>query len=155
MRRSNLLMSVLVAVIALAAAAFGFQENQPGQGEPPPKIVVFNVTTGPEDVFRLTTAFRVAEDALDDGRRVILFFNGQGVRVPLKRLSPDLRLGDERALWVVLNDLIRRGAEILVARESVRELNMVEAEFLPETQFGRWGGKVFSKMDGEAVVFSY
>jgi hypothetical protein len=85
----------------------------------------------------------------------VLFFNGRGVTVPLKRLSDELQLGSQRTLWRVLNDLIANAAEIVVARESVWTLNLADNEFLIETQFGDWGGSIFSKFGTNTIVFTY
>jgi predicted peroxiredoxin len=86
---------------------------------------------------------------------VVLFFTGRGVTVPVKRLHQEMQLGKERPLWVMLDELVGRGVEVLVARESARLLNMADAEFIEGTQLGQWGGSVFCKMHGESVVFTY
>jgi len=155
--RQRMMISILtLAMVATCALAFQKMPTTPQALEKAKQgTVVLNITCGPEDVFRLLRAFHVAEDAINDGRHVVLFFNGRGVTVPVKRLSAELQLGQERSLWVVLHDLVRSGAEVLVSRESIRTLNMVEADFIPETQFGAWGGSVFCKVDFNTTVFSY
>ena len=146
---------MLLALMAVCACAFAFQSKPAPAKASAAGAVIINITTGPDDVFRLLSAFHVAEDAINDGRRVVLFFNGRGVTVPVKRLSGELQLGQERALWVVLQDLVQAGAEVLVARESMRALNMVEADFITGTQIGDWGGSVLGKITAGSVVFSY
>lgn len=156
-RSSHRLAVVLCAVAAVTACAFALQKttSTPATTKASRSTVVLNITSGPDEVFRLLTAFHVAEDAVADGRHVVLFFNGRGVTVPLKRLSDELQLGRERTLWRVLQDLVQCGTEVLVARESVRALNLSDDEFIVETQFGQWGGSVFCKMEPGSVVFSY
>ncbi|MCI0676645.1 MAG: DsrE family protein [Phycisphaerales bacterium] len=151
-RKQSMMAAVAVAMVGFGA--FAFQSTSAGSGGSA-KTVVINVTTGPDEIMSVVTALHVAEDALDDGRHVVLFFNGRGVTVPVKRLHQDLSLGDERPLWVMLDELVGRGAEVLVARESARILNMADAEFMNGTQLGQWGGSVFCKMHGESVVFTY
>ncbi len=160
----------LLAFAAVSTGGFAFQKAAPDKAitEKPAKViengdkpcaakasVIINITSGQDDLFKLMAAFHLAEDALEDGRRVVLFFSGRGVTVPVKRVDADLRLGKERPMWVVLHDLMRNGAEVLVAAESARVLGMVDADFVDGTQIGAWGGKVFSKVDAGTVVFTY
>lgn len=148
--RQNLVV-MFVALIAIAAGGFALQSPAP-RGQP---TVIVSITTGQDDLFKIVSAFHLAQDALEDGRRVILYFNGRGVTVPVRRLEDDLRMGRDRPVWLTLQDLMRGGAEVVVAGEAARVLGMVVDDFIPGTQIGAWSGKVFSKVDDNTLVFTY
>ena len=156
--RNRMAAAVAAMIIVVCASALLWQSNATAQSsQSQPKTVVFSFTSGSDSIVQVETGFHVAEDALNAGRRVILFFNGRGVTIPIKRLSPDLRLtapgaNDERPLWLILRDLIDGGAEVIVARDAAKILNMDDREFIAEAQIGV---NVFHKMPPDAVVFTY
>jgi predicted peroxiredoxin len=145
-------------VVIVGMSAMHWQGNASAQSSSSqPKTVVFSFTSSPDNIFQVQSGFHVAEDALSAGRHVILFFNGRGVTIPTKKLANDrppndLRLGDERALWLILRDLINDGAEVIVARDAADTLNMADSEFIPEA---RLGVNVIQKMPDDTVVFTY
>lgn len=151
--RNRMAAAVAAIIVIVCAFALSWQNNAAAQqSQSAAKTVVFNFTSGSDNILQIESGFHVAEDALNNGRRVVLFFNGRGVTIPTRRLSPDLRLGDERALWLILRDLINRGAEVIVARDSARILNMEDGEFIPEAYLGV---NVFQKIPDDTVVFTY
>jgi predicted peroxiredoxin len=167
--------SVAALVIVAAALASGALALARTSAEDPPKTqtagtastsgtastpeecstVVFNITSGPDNLLAVTTAFHVAEEALADNRRVILFFNLAGMNVPLKRFPQDLRVGRDRPVWTLLNDLMSHGAQVLVARGQVEALGMYEADFVDGAQVAPYAGNIFAKMTKNTVVFTY
>ena len=151
---------IAAAMAAIIVVAFAFAlawQNSATAQQLRPKTVVFSFTSSPDNIFQVQSGFHVAEDALSAGRHVILFFNGHGVTIPTKKLANDrppndLRLGDERALWLILRDLIDNGAEVIVARDAADMLNITDSELIPEA---RLGVNIFHKMPDDAVVFTY
>src|SRR5262245_31791112 len=147
--RNRMIAAAAAIMVIVGAGAMHWQSSASAQSSSSqPKTVVFSFTSGPDSIVQVETGFHVAEDALNDGRHVILFFNGRGVTIPVKHLSPELRLispaaNEQRPLWLILRDLINDGAEVIVARDSVKILNMEDREFLPEAQIGV---NVFHKM---------
>jgi predicted peroxiredoxin len=156
--------ALVIVAAALASGAFALARTN---AEDPPKAqttastpeecstVVFNITSGPDNLLAVATAFHVAEEALADNRRVILFFNLAGMNVPLKRFPQDLRVGRDRPVWTLLNDLMSHGAQVLVARGQLEALGMYEADFVDGTQFAPYAGNIFAKMTKNTVVFTY
>ena len=158
MQPNRLRIGAMLLFIALAGAyALAYQQSTPASGAAPEKrgAVIVSITTGADDLFKIMSAFHLAQDALEDGRRVILYFNAAGVTVPVKRLEHDLRLGDERPVWLMLKDLMRGGAEVVVAGEAARLLGMVVEDFVPGSVIRPWSGKVFEMADSNALVFTY
>ena len=149
--------AMLLAIAAFSACALALQSSTDASKSKPSSrpTIVISITTGADDLFKVMSAFHLAQDALEDGRRVILYFNAGGVTVPVKRLEHDLRLGDERPLWLMLQDLMRGGAEVVVAGEAARLMGMVVADFVPGSVIRPWSGKVFAMVDSNALVFTY
>jgi predicted peroxiredoxin len=154
--RKRIAAAIAAIIVVGLAFALAWQNNATAQ-QLRPKTVVFSFNSSPDNIFQVQSGFHVAEDALSAGRHVILFFNGRGVTIPTKKLANDrppndLRLGDERALWLILRDLINDGAEVIVARDAADMLNLTDSEFIPEA---RLGVNIFHKMPDDTVVFTY
>jgi predicted peroxiredoxin len=149
--------AMVLAIAALSACALALQQSSPASGAAPESrgTVIVSITSGQDDLFKIMSAFHLAQDALEDGRRVILYFNGRGVTVPVRRLENDLRLGRDRPVWLTLQDLMRQGAEVVVAGEAARVLGMVVEDFIPGAAIRPWSGKVFSTVDSNTLVFTY
>lgn len=156
MRRIKQWAMTIVLAGLVGGAAMGWQNAKIAAAEEPEcRVVVLNIISGPDKLFQLSTAYRVAEDAIASGRHVVLFYNGEGMQVPLKRFSDELRVGNDRSLWRILDELQRKGAEIVVSRESERELGMVDSDFVLGTQVRDWGGAIFEKMPPNTVTFTF
>lgn len=149
----------LVFIAGLCGGALALQHSSSTQAvaaAPESRgTVIVSITSGQDDLFRIMSAFHLAQDALEDGRRVILYFNDRGVTVPVRRLENDLRLGRDRPLWMTLQDLMRGGAEVVVAGEAARLLGMVVEDFVPGAVIRPWSGKVFTSVDSNTLVFTY
>lgn len=149
--------AMLLVIALVSACALAFQTSSTASGAAPEKrgTVIVSITTGADDLFKIMSAFHLAQDALEDRRRVILYFNASGVTVPVKRLEHDLRLGNERPVWLMLQDLMAQGAEVVVAGEAARLLGMVIDDFVPGSVIRPWSGKVFALVDSNTLVFTY
>lgn len=154
--RQNLAVIVVVLLIAVIAffsgGGFAYQSATTQRTKP---TVIVSITAGQDDLFKIMAAFHLAQDAIEDGRHVILYFNARGVTVPVRRLEDDLRMGRDRPVWLMLRDLMNSGAEAVVAGESARVLGMVVGDFVPGVQIRAWSGKVFEKAGADAIVFTY
>lgn len=115
--------------------------------------VVFNITSGPDHPHPVTMALQLAGHALDDDRRVVLFFNVKGVAIPTKQLSPALAYHD-KPIKGLLAKLMERGAIVLVCphcmkAESIAADQLVEGAQVADRE------KLFGRIGGNTVVFTY
>ncbi|UCH84707.1 MAG: hypothetical protein JSW50_03155, partial [Candidatus Latescibacterota bacterium] len=79
--RIRLMALVLVIAGSLGCAQRGGEEAVVAKPEGPP-IMFFSITSsGIEDTHAVTMALQLAGHALDDERKVVLFFNVRGVDV--------------------------------------------------------------------------
>lgn len=142
------------SVAAMVGGTTGAQPDRPAQAASAPAVVV-NITSGPNDLFAVTTGLRMAAEARSLGRRVIVLFNNAGVRVPMQSLPAELRLNNEPPLIQMLLDLRAAGAEFIVCDFSVRALGIHDAEFVADTFIAHTNEAVLHRMGTNAVVFTY
>lgn len=88
-----------------------------------PPTVLFNITSGTDDLHAVTMALQLAGHALDDKRQVVLFFNVKGVQIPVKSLDATLAFKD-KPIKELLAALIRRGAEVHVCPHCLKALDI-------------------------------
>jgi predicted peroxiredoxin len=158
--RSFMAAATLIGLLG-AAASFALAQDKPGKASSAsaaveePATVVLNITSGPSNLVAVVTAFRIAEEAIADHRRVVLLFSLEGVNVPLKRFPPELRVGRERPVWRMLDDLVNSGAEVIVGRASLETMGLYDADFIPAAKIEPYAGNVFSRMSRNTTVFSF
>lgn len=139
---------------SLVSGAIAAQPDRPVPITAAP-VVVVNITSGPSDLFAVTTGLRMADEARSLGRRVIVLFNNAGVRVPMQSLPAELRLNNEPPLIQMLHDLRAAGVEFIVCDFSVRALGIHDAEFVAGTFIAHTNEAVLQRMGANAVVFTY
>jgi predicted peroxiredoxin len=147
---------VLMALGLLVAFGFARSAQEEEKTHPDMKrpVLLLNVTSGAaEDPHAVTMALQLAGHALDDGRKVVLFFNVRGVDVPLSDLPADLAFKD-KPIKDLLSNLIEQGAEVHVCPHCMKALE-VEAGELVEGAVVTDREKLFSNLGPNTVVFTY
>lgn len=117
--------------------------------------VIINITQGPEELFNLMSAYRMADGAINVNKRVVLYFSKGGVHVPTRHFPTELRVGDDHPVWDILRELRRRGAEIVVCGESAESLGIHDGEFIAEAKIANTTEAIFSRVNNNTVVFTY
>jgi len=151
-RRATILM--VVGLLVLTGCPRSGAETAQPTGVPGAQIVLFSITSAAtEDPHAVTMALQLAGHALDDGRRVVLFFNVRGVTVPTTDLPEDLAFG-AKPIKALLTALIARGAEAHVCPHCMNALG-VEASDLIAGALVTNRDRLFSLLGSNTVVFSY
>jgi intracellular sulfur oxidation DsrE/DsrF family protein len=145
---------VLAALIGMIGCESGEQIESSHDQEASPPVMVFNITSGAtEDAHAVTMALQLAGHALDDGRRVVLFFNVRGARVPTETLPADLAFHDQ-PIRQLLTDLLQRGAQVQVCPHCMAALQVDREDLLPGVLVAD-REKLFGQLGANTAVFSY
>ncbi|MBN1912121.1 MAG: DsrE family protein [Pirellulales bacterium] len=142
----------LATGLAVLAGCGGEVQGKKAEQKNPP-IFFANITSGTNDVHPVTMALQLAGHALDDGRKVVLFFNVRGVDVPTTKLPDDLAFHD-KPVKKLLTDLIDRGAEVHVCPHCMKALGIDAKDLLPGVQVTN-REKLFANLGPNTNVFSY
>lgn len=143
----------LVLALALAAGAWFFQTSSVDAAEAK-AVLVLNVTSGAEDLHRVTMALQLAGHALDDGRDVLVFLN---VRAPVfaSKNCPDaMTFRQNPPIPQMLASLMERGAEVHVCPHCMKVMGVAEADLIPGAEVTD-REKLFSHLGPNSHVFSY
>lgn len=151
---STRLVSLLAGVLVIVAFA-GVWRITAVADEPAVQkhTVLFNITSGKEDLHRVTMALQLANHALDDGRFVVLFLNVRAPELARKDL-PAVRFRENPPIQEMLQKLMDRGAQLIVCPHCM-EVQNVRAEDLMAGASVATRATVFDPLDASAVVFSY
>lgn len=126
--------------------------NSSAAGE---NIVLLNVTSDPaEDPQSVDMAMKLAGFALDEGRRVAMFFNVRGVKLPTKEFDASFAFQDNDSLIEQLNDLIARGAEVHVCPICMKAWDVADADIIDGAQVTT-RPKLFANIGPDTAVFTY
>lgn len=143
---------LLTCVLAVTSYIVLGQER----GETRQQTIIIHLSTGPDDVFASTLALRMAEEALDQRKDVILFLDRRGIRLAKQERTDQLRLGDEDPLWFMLDRLARRrGLEIIVCGESAYIQGLFPRDFMHYTVVADSPATILNMIDRDTVVFKY
>ena len=149
---SRWLSCLIVAGLWVSLSACGAQKTDAeARGDRP--VVLFNITSGPDDAHPVTMALQLAGHALDDGREVVLFFNVKGVSIPTKDLPADLAYHD-KPIAGLLDGLIDRGATALACPHCMKAEGITAEDLVEGVQVAS-REKVFGPLGARSVVFTY
>ncbi len=117
--------------------------------------VLLSVTSDAvEDPQAVDMAMKLAGFSLDEGRKVVMFFNVKGVTVPVNAFSDDFAFQENEPIKTQLLDLIQRGADVHVCPICMQALEIEESALID-------GAKVttrpnlFANIGPETAVFTY
>lgn len=152
----QLIGTILLAIGVLAATSYVVLGQDRTRSQTVPRqTIIIHLSSGPDDVFASTLALRMAEDALDQKKKAILFLDKRGVRLAKQERTDQLRLGDEDPLWFLLDTLARRGLEVIVCGESAFIQGLFPQDFMHYTFVADSPGTILQELDRNTVVFTY
>lgn len=117
--------------------------------------VMLSVTSDPrQNPQSVDMAMKLAGFSVDEGRRVVIFFNVKGVTVPTNNLPDDLAFQEDTPLKEQLATLIQRGVDVHVCPICMKALGVNESDLID-------GAKVttrpslFANIGSDTAVFTY
>jgi len=116
--------------------------------------VVFNITSGKEDLQAVTMALQLAGHALDDGREVVLFLNVRAPEFAARQFPDKIAFRTNPPTKTMFADLTKRGARVLVCPHCVEALGMTAAN-LAEGMHLASRETLFGSLGPNSVVFTY
>ena len=99
-------------------------------------------------------AMKFAGFALDENRKVVMFFSVKGVRIPTTSFADDLAFQEHEPIKKQLLDLIKRGADVHVCPVCMKALG-IEAEDIIDGAQVTTRPKLFANIHGNTAVFTY
>jgi predicted peroxiredoxin len=118
-------------------------------------IVLLSITSDAnENPQSIDMAMKLAGFSLDEGRKVVMFFNVKAVTIPVKNFSDDFAFQTNDPIKSQLMDLIKRGVDVHVCPICMKALGVKDSDVLQ-------GAKVttrpslFANIQANTVVFTY
>lgn len=99
-------------------------------------------------------AMKLAGFSLDEGRKVVLFFNVKGATVPSSVLADDFAYQQNEPIRVQLAALIERGADVHVCPICMEALGVAESDLMPEAKVTT-RPSLFANIGADTAVFTY
>ena len=131
------------------------ESNPPAAASSAPATVLFSVTSNAnENPQSVDMAMKLAGFSLDEGRRVVMFFNVTGVKIPLNGFPDDFAFQEDKPIKTQLADLIKRGVDVHVCPICMKALGVEKSDLID-------GAKVttrpslFANIGPDTAVFSY
>ena len=119
-----------------------------------PPIMFISITSGAiEDTHSVTMALQLAGHALDDERKVVLFFNVRAANIPTKSFPGAIAFKD-KPIKELLAGLIDRGAEVHVCPHCMQALAVNPDALIKGAQVTDREA-LFSNITSNTVVFTY
>lgn len=143
------MMALMLAGLAMGLGACCAEKVPPHAHRP----LLLNITEGADDVHEVTMALQLAGHALDQGRAVTLFFNVEGVNVPIRSLDPLLAFEDE-PIKQLLARCVQRGAMVYACPHCMRAMGIDRDDLIDGAQVAT-ADSLFGKVDAGAAVFTY
>ncbi len=142
-------------VIGMLVTCGGVWLHGARAAQPPPKpAIVFNITSGKEDLHAVTMALQLAGHALDDGREAVLFLNVRAPELARADLPESFAFGPNPPVKKMLADLLARGAQLIVCPHCMKALGMTEADLVNGAKVAN-RELLFGKLGPGTAVFSY
>ena len=154
--------AMLVVLLALpllgSACMSGAQAAGPAaatqtEGPAEQTTLFLNITSGKSAPHPVTMALSLASQALTKGKDVVLFFNVAGVDVPTENLPPELGI-EGGSVRHSLEELIQRGAVVLVCGHCMHYLGIDEATLMPGVVIAD-PALLFARLGPDTVALTY
>jgi predicted peroxiredoxin len=138
-----LALAVVAVVCAWPAAA---EEKEPA--------IIVDMTSGAEDLHAVWMGLALADHALADGRRAVVYLNVHAVPLGTKKADPELRFDDKPPVRKHLESLMEKGARVIVCPGCSKVHGVTAEDLLPGVTFAD-REKLFGPIVPNSVVFSY
>ena len=148
------LMVMALGMVGLLGCAQNGEEKAVVAKPAGPPIMFLSITSGAiEDTHSVTMALQLAGHALDDERKVVLFFNVRAADIPTKTFPGTIAFKDE-PIKALLADLIDRGAEVHVCPHCMQALAVNPDALIKGAQVTDREA-LFSNLTSNTIVFTY
>ena len=134
---------------------FGCNSPQQFNAEPAASIVLLSITSDANETPQsVDMAMKLAGFSLDEGRKVVMFFNVKGVTIPVNNFPDDFAFQTNDPIKTQLTDLIKRGVDVHVCPICMKALDVEDSDVLA-------GAKVttrpslFENIGSNTAVFTY
>ena len=154
MQRLTSRSALAITALACLATLGTFLHRAEGRGESAKPALLINITSGKEDLHAVTMAYQLAGHGLDAGREVVLFFNVRAPELAEFGLSEEFRLRDNPPLRLMLEDLMKRGVQVMVCPHCMHEMGVLDTELVPGAEVAM-RETLFAHLGPDAVVFTY
>ncbi len=145
---------LLLCACALTVLSACNQDHKTAaQAQAARRPILLNITKGPDDAHEVTMALQLAGHALDQGRAVTLFFNVEGVSVPVRSLDAKLAFKD-KPIKQLLADCMSRGAAVLVCPHCMKAKGVTETDLIEGARVAS-ADSLLGVVDRGAAVFTY
>jgi predicted peroxiredoxin len=135
------ILAVLAILITSAAAA-------------DKSTILLNITSGPEDLHKVTMALQLGSHTLDDGRDLAVFLNVRSPVFAAKDCSAQLVLGKNPPVKAMLATLVMRGAKVHVCPHCMEALGIAAEDLIDGAQVTD-REKLFGLLSPNTHVFTY
>ena len=118
-------------------------------------IVFISVTSDAEqNPQAVDMAMKLAGFSLDEDRRVAMFFNVKGVKLPTNAFSDEFAFQENDPIKTQLANLIERGAEVHVCPICMKAHGVEESDIVAGAQVTT-RPKLFANIGADTSVFTY
>ncbi|CAN94726.1 hypothetical protein sce4563 [Sorangium cellulosum So ce56] len=149
------MLGLAIASAVSAGAGCASPPKQPATAEDArQRTLLFNVTSGQEDVHAATMALMAASNSLDAGWSTILYFNVHAAALASRNLSDSVALAGERPVKELLAAAIAKGAKVFVCPHCMQVAG-VKAEELVEGAKPAALQAVLDQLHGDVISLSY
>jgi predicted peroxiredoxin len=101
--------------------------------------LLINVTRGREDLHAVSMALGLARSALDEGHRVIVFFNVAAPIFASSALGEDVQQAGSKPISQQVRDIVRGGGRVLVCSHCLAVANIDRSSLLPGVALAQHG----------------
>lgn len=149
----SILLGVLLLVIS---GCWGdVEQSHSSISDTDAKIAVISLTSDPlTDPQAVNMGLTFAGFCLDEGYEVAIFFNVKGVSLPTTSFDAAYKYLEHAPMLEQLQTLADRGAELHVCPVCMKDLN-ITAENIVENAFVTDKAKLFGKLGGDTMIFTY
>jgi predicted peroxiredoxin len=117
--------------------------------------VLFSVTSDAhERPQSVDMAMKMAGFSLDEGRQVVMFFNVQGVTIPVHEFPDDFAFQASSPIKTQITDLIKRGVDVHVCPICMKALGVEESDLIEGAKVTTRPG-LFANIGPDTAVFTY
>jgi copper chaperone CopZ/predicted peroxiredoxin len=116
--------------------------------------ILVNITRGQNELHAVSMALGLAQSAIKDGRKAVVFLNVESPVFAAKELDDELKYGDFPPIKKMLADFIATGGQVLVCEHCAHVVKLVQRDMIDGAQVVAHG-ELLAAMPTGTVIFSY
>jgi predicted peroxiredoxin len=155
-RKVSLLLILLLLISVVGAGCHERASKAPGgSARSTDSTVLLSVTSDAQaNPQAVDMAMKLAGFSLDEGRRVVMFFNVKGVTIPVTGFPEDFAFQENSPIRTQLSDLIERGVDVHVCPICMKALSVEESDLIEGAKVTT-RASLFANIGSETSVFTY